>query len=138
MNDGNNENTSLGLIMVDIDHFKQINDKYGHTSGDIVLKLFADCLKKNLRPKDIFGRYGGDEFVICLMNTTQNAVIEIAERLRQKTSQMLVSFIDTEITASFGIALHHYNSKEDIDSLIRRADNCMYKAKEKRNSIYVL
>lgn len=132
------ELNSFGLIMIDIDLFKQINDTYGHTSGDIVLKLFADCLKNNLRPMDILGRFGGDEFIVCLPNTKLSDVIEIAERLRLKITEILISFIDAKITASLGVATFNNSIGETIESLICRVDYNMYKAKEKRNSIYIL
>lgn len=137
LNNTDNKERYLGLIMIDIDYFKQINDTYGHASGDIILKLFADCLKDNLRPEDILGRFGGDEFIVCLPDTNLNDVLEIAERLRYKISQLHVSFINSEITASLGVAIYTFGFGEKIDSLISRADKNMYKAKVNRNSIYL-
>ncbi len=77
------EHSSLSLLLLDVDYFKHINDRFGHAGGDTVLKRVAAGLGEQLRPYDVLGRYGGDEFIICLPGTTQNEAGIIAERLRQ-------------------------------------------------------
>lgn len=129
--------SSMGLIMLDIDRFKQINDSYGHVIGDKILKSFALELSKNIRPNDILGRYGGDEFIICLPDTNHVEAVQIAERLRQHIEKMELEFDARliKVTASFGVAVYHSTSKEDIDELISRVDNSMYRAKKQRNYV---
>ena len=132
------ENTSLSLLMVDIDHFKEINDKFGHSCGDIVLQKFAKCLANNIRQYDKVGRYGGDEFIICLPNTSYEKAHEIAERLRKTIEEYEVECNKEKIkiTASIGLVTYDINLDENLDSLISKVDNCMYFAKQKRNTVY--
>lgn len=132
------ENTSLSLLMVDIDHFKDINDKLGHLCGDFVLQKFAKCLSENIRKYDTVGRYGGDEFIVCLPNTSHETAYEIAERIRKtiENCEIQCNKEKVKITASIGLATYNSNIDEDLDSLISKVDNCMYFAKQKRNTVY--
>jgi len=126
------------LMMIDIDRFKYINDTYGHLAGDIVLKRVSQILREGIRTKDILGRYGGDEFVICLPETSFDESVNIAERLRSKIECVTIKqgSFEINVTASFGIAAYDCGVNEDADSLISRADRNMYKAKMKRNNVY--
>lgn len=126
------------LMMIDIDRFKYINDTYGHLAGDIVLKRVSQILREGIRAKDILGRYGGDEFVICLPETSFDEAVNIAERLRSKIECVTIKqgSFEINVTASFGIAAYDCGANEDADSLISRADKNMYKAKVKRNNVY--
>ena len=125
----------LSIIICDIDHFKNINDKYGHHMGDIILRSFAQSLNSSLR-KDIdwVARYGGEEFIIVLPETGLNSAKIIAERLRHKVSEKTPDEENTiKITASFGIAsLSHGENKSYLSAseMIKAADKCMYQAKE--------
>lgn len=125
----------LSIIICDIDHFKNINDKYGHHMGDIILRSFAQSLNSSLR-KDIdwVARYGGEEFIIVLPETGLNSAKIIAERLRHKVSEETPDEENTiKITASFGIAsLSHGENKSYLSAseMIKAADKCMYQAKE--------
>ncbi|MHB8918694.1 MAG: GGDEF domain-containing protein, partial [Desulfocucumaceae bacterium] len=98
----------LSVIMVDIDHFKRVNDTYGHDAGDLVLQQVASVIKNSVRPGDFMGRFGGEEFmVVC--NADIDEAVEIAERVRQAVMSTPVSISDSvtvSITASFGVALH--------------------------------
>jgi len=124
---------NLSLIMFDIDHFKKINDNYGHLVGDQVLKKLSKIISNEIRTIDLFARYGGDEFMILLPETSIEKAIELAERLKvvlKKTNFDKVS----SVSCSFGVT--ELKSDDDIDKLILKADNALYKAKEKRNTIY--
>jgi len=120
----------LAAIMLDIDEFKNVNDTYGHPIGDIVLKELAYRLKNNLRSIDILGRYGGDEFVIMLPETTVDCAHEIAERLCKiiKEEPFTPTDLSLPITISLGIAITD-GKRCDLNTLIKHADEAMYKSK---------
>ena len=127
------------FCMCDIDHFKQVNDTYGHFVGDDVLRVTARTLSAGLRDIDLLGRYGGEEFCILLVNTGIEQARPIAERLRERLGELV---FDAEggrtfqATASFGIA--ESSPEEDAESLIQRADEAMYSAKQAgRNCVRV-
>jgi diguanylate cyclase (GGDEF)-like protein len=127
------ENTSFSLILTDIDYFKKVNDRYGHQTGDMVLQKFPEKLLNSSRPYDFAGRYGGDEFVICLPGVDISQSGSVVERMRSKVEEMRIMPPDgsksIRITASFGAASFLTNSKEKADFIINRADNALYKAK---------
>ncbi|NWF52695.1 MAG: sensor domain-containing diguanylate cyclase [Nitrospirae bacterium] len=133
--------TSIALIFMDIDYFKNINDKYGHLVGSKVLVEMGQLLIKNLRIVDIVVRYGGDEFVIILPHTPPVAAAQVAERIRKAVERNV--FLKNEgyqikITASFGVASCPENAKSK-DELLRLADEAMYKVKYRtRNGVYAL
>jgi diguanylate cyclase (GGDEF)-like protein len=130
----------LAAMMVDIDHFKLVNDTYGHPIGDLVLKELARILDDNIRTIDILGRYGGEEFVILLPETTPDSAYEIAERLRKTVAEhnFTPEHLDLNITISIGVAFSTGESNGLID-LIKRADNAMYESKDAgRNRTSVL
>lgn len=117
-------------LMIDIDHFKQINDKYGHLAGDKVLKMLAEGLRTSLRSMDIIGRYGGEEFVILLPETNLSTAKHIADRMRTHIEN---SSYETEqgtitITISVGLAAYSSNSK-DLESMLTHADKALYISK---------
>lgn len=134
-------NTSVSLIFMDIDHFKNINDRYGHLIGSKVLVEIAQLLLKSLRSVDIVARYGGDEFVIVLPQTTPDYAIQIAERMRKSVEQY--TFLKKEgyslrLTASFGVASYPESAKTK-EELIRLADEAMYRVKyQTRNAVYAI
>jgi diguanylate cyclase (GGDEF)-like protein len=127
----------LCAIMVDIDHFKRVNDTYGHPIGDLVLKELADRLKTHLRSIDILSRYGGEEFVILLPETDLDQAKEVAERLREIAEKTLFTpdGLSLPITISQGISI--LNGKtSDITTLIKHADDAMYISKRSgRNQV---
>jgi diguanylate cyclase (GGDEF)-like protein/PAS domain S-box-containing protein len=129
----------LSLLMVDIDHFKRVNDTYGHPIGDLVLKELADRLKNHLRSIDILSRYGGEEFVIILPETATDHATEVAERLREVVEQkpFTPDGLALPITISLGISTLNGDAL-DIQTLIKNADDAMYVSKRSgRNQVNV-
>lgn len=118
--------TPLALVMVDIDHFKQINDRYGHARGDTVLKSFSALLRHNLRGEDLLSRWGGEEFLILLPHQDVAGGVASAEKLRKATEQGEFAPVE-HLTASFGVAA--YLPEEEMDAWIARADQALYEAK---------
>ena len=134
------ENSAFSLILADIDYFKKINDSYGHQAGDLVLKRFSEQLSKVSRPYDFVGRYGGEEFVVCLPGVDDLQARSVAERMHKKVEEMQIKLPNSsqtvKITASFGVASFRLESKESVDSITGRADDAMYRAKRKgRNRV---
>lgn len=120
------ERKPFSIIMADIDNFKHINDTYGHEVGDEVLKELAKILKENLRERDIIGRWGGEEFLIILFDTTLEDAYHVAEKLRKKVEESLMPK-KIKITISLGVSEHSFN--ENIKDTIKRADEALYEAK---------
>jgi diguanylate cyclase (GGDEF)-like protein len=126
----------LSLIMIDLDHFKVVNDNYGHSAGDQVLKAFADLLRDMIRAEDVAARWGGEEFIIILPHTLCEAAAALAERIRDAFENISRSTTPIALSASFGVV--QLRIGEDEDSLIRRADDALYCAKhEGRNRVVV-
>jgi len=122
----------LSCIMVDIDHFKQINDTYGHTFGDFVLQEFATLLRVNIRKTDILGRYGGEEFLVILPNTAASGAVNLGEKLRATVEQNSITqdAHQIRITASFGIASTSDGHVFNHDQLLQMTDKALYVAKQ--------
>ena len=142
INRSTRENAPLSLILTDIDYFKSINDRFGHQVGDLVLQRFTQQLSKSSRPYDFVGRYGGEEFVVCLSGADEFQGRSVAERMRKSVEEMKTKLPNStqsvQITASFGVASLRMGAKETVDSLIKRVDEAMYKAKcEGRNRVCV-
>ncbi|HPR52455.1 MAG TPA: diguanylate cyclase [Deltaproteobacteria bacterium] len=131
---------ALSIIMIDIDHFKQVNDTYGHSAGDLVLKFLATILRSCLRDYDMPCRYGGEEFFIISPETDANQAMKLAERLRCKVEAAEIRLEDKSllrITISLGVSQYH--AGENIDELLSRADTALYQAKTNgRNQVILL
>jgi diguanylate cyclase len=124
------------VCLVDIDHFKQINDQHGHSAGDMVLREFAAMARDCIRSTDIFGRYGGDEFMKILPNTELAGAVLHAERLRLHAQQMGFQAMPELPPISLSIGVAQYRHGEDVTSLIKRADDALYRAKQRgRNRV---
>lgn len=126
------------LIMCDIDHFKQVNDTYGHQHGDEVLVIIADLLREHLRPYDLAARYGGEEFCLVLPETTLQEAMVVAGRIRQRVEKFAFGgdLQELKITISLGVATLSGGSTKTEDELIRLADEALYLAKNNgRNRI---
>jgi diguanylate cyclase (GGDEF)-like protein len=131
-------NTSSGLILFDIDFFKQLNDRYGHPAGDAVLKQVTTACQNALRKRDIFARVGGEEFTVLVPGTTPEIVQRVAARLKQVIATLPMDGLpqETRITASFGLTMVE-RGEEDIRPALKRADAALYKAKSSgRNCIF--
>jgi diguanylate cyclase (GGDEF)-like protein len=124
------EHRTVGIILLDIDHFKKINDTYGHFAGDAVLRETAGRLRSNMRPYDQVGRYGGEEFLVVLPNCDLEQATVQAERMRSKLhgSSMMVDGVDIRVSASFGVTVSD-GSERSPDIFVRVADQALYKAK---------
>jgi diguanylate cyclase (GGDEF)-like protein len=124
-------NTPLCVVIADVDHFKSVNDFFGHQAGDHALKCVSSQLKKLLRDSDHIARYGGEEFGIILPMTTLKEAIQAAERLRQSIESEKIVYRERSfsVTMSFGIALLENNRQIDVEGLIKMADEALYDAK---------
>jgi diguanylate cyclase (GGDEF)-like protein len=129
--------TPLAAAMLDLDHFKQVNDRYGHPKGDEVLAAVGATLRSALRASDFAGRFGGEELLVLLPDTTAEGAVALAERLRAAIAQIRVPGVDRDITVSIGVAdlIQHGG---DAPGLLRQADRALYAAKATgRNRVVV-
>jgi len=128
----------FALIFIDIDHFKSVNDTYGHNVGDEALKMVANSISAAMRPFDVACRWGGEEFVVIVPNISSDSLDNIGERIRMliENSWLTLETKKIAVTASLGCAI--VNIEDDIDSLIQRADKAMYESKSSgRNKVTV-
>lgn len=126
----------LSLAMFDVDNFKEVNDQAGHAQGDIVLIEIAKLVTSQIRLTDIFGRMGGDEFLIIFPNTDASVALKIIERIRLKIELKFRDY-PVQVTCSFGIVIFEKN--DSFKNILKRVDHAMYQAKEKgRNKIIYL
>lgn len=128
----------LSVLFIDIDHFKRINDSYGHRAGDECLRAVVVPIERELRHGDLMGRYGGEEFVVVLANTTDAQAEAVAERIRNRVQNepLLVSGIRIELTVSIGVAMADATARTS-DDLIERADAALYRAKSSGRNLVV-
>ncbi len=117
----------FSLALIDIDNFKEVNDKYGHEVGDKVLEMVAYEIQNSVREADIVGRWGGDEFIVILRNTDIEKAKKVAERIKEQIKNIKVNSINLSVS----IGLTEYNGRESLKDLIRKADKALYRAKEK-------
>lgn len=130
----------VSLLMLDIDHFKQVNDQYGHPGGDIVLKHFAAVCKSTLRSHDLIGRLGGEEFVVALPETELEGAYCVAEKLRLAVASTPIDVTNgpVAITVSIGLTTSSSDPEESLQSLMSKADAALYAAKQSgRNKVCV-
>jgi two-component system cell cycle response regulator len=126
------QKTSLSLIILDVDHFKKVNDTHGHLVGDRILQILCQRLRHNLRCQDTAFRYGGEEFVVLLANTTDEEAILVARRLNRVVSDepfALNNKLTINITISLGTASLQADDDQQGESLLNRADQCLLQAK---------
>lgn len=121
---------TAAVIMVDLDSFKAINDNYGHEAGDVVLRAVMDPMSESMRPRDLLGRMGGEEFLILLSGVDLTTATRVAERMRAAIESMRIEYRGQQIqvTASFGVT--RWNGQSLLDDLIRHADEALYHAKK--------
>ena len=118
----------LSVALLDLDHFKRINDTYGHSRGDEVLAAVATVLRSSLRESDFVGPYGGEEFLLLLPDTGRDQAVVVAEKVRVAVASLGLSEISQPVTASLGVATVP-DDAGDADTLIRAADRALYAAK---------
>ncbi|MEK7548507.1 MAG: GGDEF domain-containing protein [Patescibacteria group bacterium] len=129
---------ALSLLFIDLDHFKKVNDDFGHPAGDLVLKEVAKLIRLSLRGIDVVGRWGGEEIVVGLVGADLTNAQQIAENLRQKIGQLELRSDNSiiTVTASFGVA--SLGEDQSLDDLIQAADAALYRAKKSgRNKVVV-
>jgi diguanylate cyclase (GGDEF)-like protein len=119
----------LTVAMIDVDHFKRVNDTYGHPVGDEVLRAIVSRCQKAIRISDALGRYGGEEFVLVLPETALNEARVVAERVRNSVSGALVVVGDRALPITVSIGLASFQNKEKAEALLARADKALYAAK---------
>jgi len=131
---------ACAVIMADIDHFKRVNDTYGHPAGDDVLRKISKIIQKTIRKADMAGRYGGEEFVMYLHHADRDKAVQVAERLRLVIEQTRFDFGGKEVgvTASMGVACYPSDGRE-IRELLAHADEALYRSKQEgrnRTTLY--
>lgn len=120
----------LCLLMLDLDHFKRVNDEYGHEAGDQVLQQCAAEVTECTRPMDLFGRYGGEEFLVLLPDTTLAEARDIAERIRLTVKRMRVDYQGQLISVTVSAGITEWQPGSSLDGLVTQADQAMYAAKK--------
>ena len=127
----------LSLILIDIDHYKDVNDHFGHMAGDKVLQRLTQVIQKELRESDIFSRYGGEEFLILLSNTDGKDAVAVAERLREKVEELQVKYNEEEISVTISLGVTQFTTdRNTLQELIAVVDQALYGAKQKgRNRV---
>lgn len=139
------QKTPLCAIMIDIDFFKRINDQYGHTAGDLVLKTVSKTMRSQLREYDIAGRYGGEEFAILLPFTKTDEAVMVAERLRQAVENKIIDLskvnqeiANKNINATISLGIYQFKTTDAPQDLLKKADEALYQAKETgRNKVVI-
>jgi two-component system, cell cycle response regulator len=142
LNRANRNDSSVGVVLFDVDHFKKINDTHGHLTGDHVLVEIAHVARSLTRPYDAVGRYGGEEFLVILPGCDQLTAVSHAERLRMAISRAVIKAADdqdVQVTASFGVTIATHGASTDIDAFVQAADRALYQAKDAgRNKVEFL
>lgn len=121
---------NFAIVFLDLDHFKNVNDTYGHDAGDAVLSAFAKILKSEARSVDIVGRFGGEEFIVILGETDSNGGMVFAQKVRDKLKKSRMIYKDERIELTVSCGVHDRDKSVSIQSLIKSADECLYKAKK--------
>ena len=125
----------FSIIIMDIDYFKRVNDRFGHLAGDQLLKMFSDIIRDTIRHTDTAGRWGGEEFVVLCPETNMDGATALADKMREHISSYVFNSFGKQ-TASFGVAC--YVSDDSVDTIINRADIALYNAKNSgRNRVAV-
>ena len=127
------------MLLIDLDHFKSINDRFGHALGDHVLEIFTDTARQSVRASDLIGRLGGEEFAAILTDTSVEKAIAVAERIRESFAQAALEVDNHPVGATVSVGVVHCKEAAlDIASLLAQADQALYYAKERgRNRVEV-
>ncbi len=127
---------TFSLVMFDIDHFKSINDTYGHDVGDAVLREISQLVRDNIRENDTLARWGGEEFMVLSARTTKERATQLAERLRVAVAEFSFTGVPRQITSSFGVVIH--KDEENGEDMVKRTDEALYEAKDTGRNKVVL
>lgn len=127
----------LFLALIDLDHFKQVNDRYGHAAGDLVLKQFANIAREQLRRSDFIARYGGEEFIITFCEGCEEDIVAVLERLRQRFAAYTFDTIAPGLGISFSAGLSTRQDGDKPEHIIQRADEALYQAKARGRNCLV-
>jgi len=131
-------NIPFGIFYIDIDNFKQFNDTYGHNIGDKVLKFVADTLVKNARPFDLYGRWGGEEFVGLIRNISRSDLESLGNRVRMLIENSYIIHENNKLSVTISIGATLVSENDTMDELIKRADTLLYKSKDRgRNCLTI-
>ena len=122
-------NNSFSICIFDLDHFKIVNDTFGHSAGDIVLKTVAQEAQKNLRNIDHIARYGGEEFILILTHSEKREAMECAERIREIIKSIEFDILPADFRITISVGVTEYQPHEQVQETIDRADTALYKAK---------
>ena len=131
---------AFGCLMIDIDHFKSINDTYGHDVGDKILKSVSGIMTKEMRSGEVLARFGGEEFIVCLCEVNEKEAVVAAERMRKAVEDANLAEDDNpvKITISIGVVIYPQQGLENSDNVIKAADEALYHAKETgRNKVVI-
>ncbi len=120
----------LSFLMLDIDHFKNVNDTYGHFTGDEVLKSLAKTISSSLRQSDIAARFGGEEFCVVMTHTDLKKACIVGDKIRKAIENSVISVKDNKVKVTVSVGVSSLLKNEDVDSFVKRADDALYKAKE--------
>ncbi|MGX9463543.1 GGDEF domain-containing protein [Shewanella sp. A14] len=127
----------LSVLLCDLDHFKMVNDKYGHNCGDMILTELAQIFKQSVRQQDCVARWGGEEFLFILPQTSAEHAFIIAEKIRMNVQKHKVNFLKQEVSVTISIGISQLTDDQNIDELINIADRYLYQAKKNgRNQVY--
>lgn len=124
------QNGSLGLLLLDLDHFKQVNDNYGHAAGDLALCTAANVLNTMKRSYDHAGRWGGEEFLLLLPACSEQDLLSIAERIREATEALRIETGTQSVSFTVSIGAHHSSSPQTVDAMLQKVDKALYAAKD--------
>ncbi|PZW67532.1 diguanylate cyclase (GGDEF)-like protein [Pseudomonas sp. URMO17WK12:I1] len=130
LHEAQRDNSPLCAVMLDLDDFKQINDRHGHLAGDEVLRRFAEQLRATLRQSDILCRWGGEEFILLLKNTERGAALELAEKLRRRCAEQRYPVGGEHLQVTVSLGLSQWQPGETLHDLLGRTDRALYRAKQ--------
>lgn len=121
--------TPLSVIIADIDHFKRVNDTFGHVAGDLVLRCVAELMTSSIRAEDVCGRWGGEEFLLLLPDTDLSAAAQVAEKLRRGVADLSIRWEENSITVTMSLGVALFRPGMSLDECIHPADQALYRAK---------
>jgi diguanylate cyclase (GGDEF)-like protein len=120
----------MGLLLLDLDHFKQVNDKYGHAAGDLAICATANVLRSMKRSYDYAGRWGGEEFMLLLPECNEDEMVAIAERIREAIRNLHIEAGTRNFTFTVSIGVHYPSGPQTLDAMLQQADKALYAAKD--------